>query len=102
MLRSKGFLLASRLEKIGVWSQAGRVAQLDFDGFWLELSRERIAPILMPFAVRSTRDGIPMSAIAVRSWCLLASVWTKSQSTIRLPAIHRVQGTIGWSRLVDE
>jgi G3E family GTPase len=35
VLRSKGlFWLASRLEKIGVWSQAGRVARLDFGGFW--------------------------------------------------------------------
>ncbi|MEL6106571.1 MAG: GTP-binding protein [Planctomycetota bacterium] len=35
VLRSKGFFwLASRLEKIGVWSQAGRVARLDFGGFW--------------------------------------------------------------------
>ena len=35
VLRSKGFLwLASRLDKIGVWSQAGRVARLDFGGFW--------------------------------------------------------------------
>jgi G3E family GTPase len=35
ILRSKGFFwLASRLEKIGVWSQAGRVARLDFGGFW--------------------------------------------------------------------
>ncbi len=35
VLRSKGFFwLASRLEKIGLWSQAGRVARLDFAGFW--------------------------------------------------------------------
>ena len=35
VLRSKGFFwLASRLEKIGVWSQAGRVARLEFGGFW--------------------------------------------------------------------
>ena len=35
VLRSKGFFwLASRLDKIGVWSQAGRVARLDFGGFW--------------------------------------------------------------------
>ena len=35
LLRSKGFFwLASRLHKIGVWSQAGRVARLDFGGFW--------------------------------------------------------------------
>ena len=34
-MRSKGFFwLASRLDKIGVWSQAGRVARLDFGGFW--------------------------------------------------------------------
>ncbi|MEM9644072.1 MAG: GTP-binding protein [Planctomycetota bacterium] len=34
-LRSKGFYwLASRLDKIGVWSQAGRVARLDFGGLW--------------------------------------------------------------------
>ena len=33
VLRSKGFFwLASRLDKIGVWSQAGRVARLDFGG----------------------------------------------------------------------
>lgn len=35
VLRSNGFFwLASRLEKMGVWSQAGRVARLDFGGFW--------------------------------------------------------------------
>lgn len=35
VLRSKGFFwLASRLDKIGVWSQAGRVARLDVGGFW--------------------------------------------------------------------
>ncbi|MCH2213481.1 MAG: GTP-binding protein [Fuerstiella sp.] len=35
VLRSKGFFwLASRLDKIGVWSQAGCVARLDFGGFW--------------------------------------------------------------------
>lgn len=35
VLRSKGFFwLATRLEKIGVWSQAGCVARLDFGGFW--------------------------------------------------------------------
>ncbi|MBM3967963.1 MAG: GTP-binding protein, partial [Planctomycetes bacterium] len=35
ILRSKGlFWLASRLDKIGVWSQAGSMARLDFGGFW--------------------------------------------------------------------
>ena len=35
VLRSKGFFwLANRLDKIGIWSQAGRVARLDFGGFW--------------------------------------------------------------------
>ncbi|MBM3972273.1 MAG: GTP-binding protein [Planctomycetes bacterium] len=35
VFRSKGFFwLASRLDKIGVWSQAGRVARLDVGGFW--------------------------------------------------------------------
>ena len=35
MLRSKGyFWLATRLDKVGVWSQAGRVARLDVGGFW--------------------------------------------------------------------
>ena len=35
VLRSKGFFwLATRLDKIGVWSQAGRVARLDVGGFW--------------------------------------------------------------------
>ncbi len=35
VLRSKGFFwLATRVDKIGVWSQAGRVARLDFGGFW--------------------------------------------------------------------
>ncbi len=35
VLRSKGFFwLASRLDKIGVWSQAGRIARLDVGGFW--------------------------------------------------------------------
>lgn len=43
VLRSKGFFwLASRLDKIGVWSQAGRVARLDFGGFWwAAVPRER-------------------------------------------------------------
>ncbi|MCR9201385.1 MAG: GTP-binding protein [Planctomycetaceae bacterium] len=35
VLRSKGFFwLSTRLDKIGVWSQAGCVARLDFGGFW--------------------------------------------------------------------
>jgi G3E family GTPase len=35
VLRSKGFFwLANRLDKIGVWSHAGRIARLDFGGFW--------------------------------------------------------------------
>ena len=35
VLRSKGFFwLATRLDKVGVWSQAGRVARLDVAGFW--------------------------------------------------------------------
>lgn len=35
VLRSKGFFwIASRLDKSGVWSQAGRIARLDFGGFW--------------------------------------------------------------------
>lgn len=35
VLRSKGFFwLATRLDKVGVWSQAGRVARLDVGGFW--------------------------------------------------------------------
>lgn len=35
VLRSKGFFwLATRLDKIGIWSQAGCVARLDFGGFW--------------------------------------------------------------------
>ena len=35
VLRSKGFFwLASRVDRIGVWSQAGRVARLDVGGFW--------------------------------------------------------------------
>lgn len=35
VLRSKGyFWLATRLDKVGVWSQAGRVARLDVGGFW--------------------------------------------------------------------
>lgn len=35
VLRSKGFFwLASKIDKIGVWSQAGRTARLDFGGFW--------------------------------------------------------------------
>ena len=35
LLRSKGFFwLATRQDKIGVWSQAGRVARLEFGGFW--------------------------------------------------------------------
>ena len=35
VLRSKGFFwLASRVDKMGIWSQAGRVARLDFGGFW--------------------------------------------------------------------
>jgi len=35
ILRSKGFFwLATRLDKVGVWSQAGRIARLDVGGFW--------------------------------------------------------------------
>ncbi len=35
VLRSKGFFwLANRFDKMGVWSHAGRVARLDFGGFW--------------------------------------------------------------------
>jgi hypothetical protein len=35
VLRSKGFFwLATRLDKAGVWSQAGRVARLNVGGFW--------------------------------------------------------------------
>ena len=35
LLRSKGFFwLATRLDKIGIWSQAGRIARLDFGGCW--------------------------------------------------------------------
>ena len=35
VLRSKGFFwLGSKIDKIGIWSQAGRVARLDFGGFW--------------------------------------------------------------------
>lgn len=35
VFRSKGFFwLATRLDKVGVWSQAGRVARLDVGGFW--------------------------------------------------------------------
>jgi len=35
VLRSKGFFwLATRLDKVGVWSQAGRTARLDVGGFW--------------------------------------------------------------------
>jgi G3E family GTPase len=35
VMRSKGFFwLASRVDRIGVWSQAGRVARLDVAGFW--------------------------------------------------------------------
>ena len=43
VLRSKGFFwLANRIDKIGVWSQAGRVARLDFGGFWwAAIPRER-------------------------------------------------------------
>jgi G3E family GTPase len=35
VLRSKGFFwLATRLDRIGVWSQASRVARLDVGGYW--------------------------------------------------------------------
>ncbi|TVP97101.1 MAG: GTP-binding protein [Planctomycetaceae bacterium] len=35
VLRSKGFFwLATRLDKVGIWSQAGRVARLDVGGYW--------------------------------------------------------------------
>ncbi len=35
VLLCKGFFwLANRLDKIGIWSQAERVARLDFGGFW--------------------------------------------------------------------
>jgi G3E family GTPase len=35
VLRSKGFFwLATRIDKVGVWSQASRVVRLDLAGFW--------------------------------------------------------------------
>ncbi len=35
VLRSKGFFwLASRLDKVGIWSQAGRMARLEAGGYW--------------------------------------------------------------------
>jgi G3E family GTPase len=35
LIRSKGFFwLATRLEKVGTWSQAGRMARLDISGRW--------------------------------------------------------------------
>ena len=35
VLRSKGFFwLATRLDRVGVWSQAGRIARLDAGGLW--------------------------------------------------------------------
>ncbi len=35
VLRSKGFFwLATRLDRIGIWSQASRVARLDVGGYW--------------------------------------------------------------------
>lgn len=42
VLRSKGFFwLATKLDKIGVWSQAGRTARLDFGGFfWAAVPKE--------------------------------------------------------------
>lgn len=47
VLRSKGFFwLATRIEKIGVWSQAGRVARLDFGGFWWAAVPEEYWPPL--------------------------------------------------------
>lgn len=43
VLRSKGFFwLATRLDKVGVWSQAGRVARLDVGGcWWASVPREQ-------------------------------------------------------------
>lgn len=54
VLRSKGFFWScSYLDKIGVWSQAGRVERLDFGGFWwAAIPREHWPD------VRSIRAGI--------------------------------------------
>lgn len=52
MWRSKGFLgLAGRLANIGAWSQASRVASLDFGGFRWGLSRECIGICMDQIAI---------------------------------------------------
>ena len=55
LLRSKGFFwLATKLDKIGVWSQAGRTARLDFGGFWWAAVPQEYWPDLDGF--RSSLD----------------------------------------------
>lgn len=81
ILRSKGFFwLASRLDKIGVWSQAGRMARLDFGGFWwaaipkeywpdVTQIRERIESVWNPEVGDCRQElvfiGIDMDEIAI-------------------------------------
>jgi len=60
ILRSKGFFwLASRLEKIGVWSQAGKVARLDFGGFWWAAIPEDRWPDIPQIRQQIERTWIP-------------------------------------------
>ena len=60
VLRSKGFFwLATRLDKIGVWSQAGRVARLDFGGFWWAAVPRDRWPDSEPFRERLERLWYP-------------------------------------------
>ncbi len=45
VLRSKGFFwLASRLDKIGIWSQAGQLLRIDVGGFWWASAPEHLHP----------------------------------------------------------
>lgn len=60
VLRSKGFFwLATRLDKIGVWSQAGRVARLDFGGFWWAAVPKEHWPTATPFQLELEKKWHP-------------------------------------------
>jgi G3E family GTPase len=118
ILRSKGFFwLASRLDKIGVWSQAGRMARLDFGGFWwaaipndywpeLPQIRERIESVWNPEVGDCRQElvfiGIDMDEIAIYDSlqeCLLTdqelSLGPQAWATFADPFPK-------WNRTVDE
>ena len=82
VLRSKGFFwLASRLDKIGVWSQAGRIAALTLAASGGRLFRKTTGPQPKRFGLSWIENGMPKSAIVGKSWSLLESGWMKSRST---------------------